>query len=314
MSIWTDKDGRRHVGIMVEGRRVHRIMPKGATASDAKRAESALRESIGRRSVAIPGDPLLSKVMGLYIEHASNLRSAKTAKHHAYRAGPWLEGMRASDAQKAAAAMIQDMRPHYAPATINRSLSALKKALTLAWDRGAIPENYGLRIKRLQENNAREIYLTIQEVESIASKATKPVQAAIWISLFTGCRRGEILALKPEDISTDSIVIRAGNTKALKTRTIPIVTPVRPWLEFVPLPMNFEGLKTGFRRARVKAGMPHVTFHDLRRSCGTLMVQAGVDLYVISKVLGHSSMAVTQKHYAHMQIEQLRSGMEKTFG
>jgi integrase len=62
----------------------------------------------------------------------------------------------------------------------------------------------------------------------------------------------------------------------------------------VPLTLNFEGLKTGFRRAREAAGLPHVTFHDLRRSCGTMMVQAGVDLYVVSKVLGHSSMAVTR--------------------
>lgn len=36
MSIWTDKQGRRHVGIMVNGKRVHRVLPQDASASDAK--------------------------------------------------------------------------------------------------------------------------------------------------------------------------------------------------------------------------------------------------------------------------------------
>ncbi len=47
---------------------------------------------------------------------------------------------------------------------------------------------------------------------------------------------------------------------------------------------------------------------------GTLMIAAGVDLYVVSKVLVHSSVAVTQSRYAHMQIDQLREGMNRAFG
>ena len=60
--------------------------------------------------------------------------------------------------------------------------------------------------------------------------------------------------------------------------------------------------------------MPAVTFHDLRRSCGTLIIEAGVDLYVVSKILGHSSVGVTQARYAHLQTEQMREGMKKAFG
>jgi integrase len=64
----------------------------------------------------------------------------------------------------------------------------------------------------------------------------------------------------------------------------------------------------------VKAKLPDVQFRDLRRSCGTMLVRAGVDLYVVSRILGHSSTAVTQKHYAHLLVEQLKDGMRKTFG
>lgn len=298
---------------MVNRRRIHRILPPGASASDAKRTEAEIRSSLGRRGVTIPGDPPLHAIMELYVEHAKTLRSAKTAEFHALRAGPWLEQHRASEAQQAAAAMVQDMRGHYAPATINRSLGALKKALTLAWERGTTPENYGARIKRLPENNARDVALTVEQIKAVADAASEQVRAAIWIATYTGCRRGEILALQPEDIGESELTIRAGNTKTLRTRTVPIIEPLKPWLKYVPLTINFEGLKTGFRRARVTAKLPHVTFHDLRRSCGTLMVQAGVDLYVVSKLLGHSSVAVTQSRYAHLQTAQIRKGLEAAF-
>lgn len=313
MSIWIDKDGRRHVGVMLNGRRIHRILAKGATAGDAKRVEAEIRSSLGRRSVIIPGDPPLSAVMDLYLEHAKSLRSADTSVHHANRVGPWVEGRRASEAPQVASELTRDMKGTYATATINRSLGTLKKALTLAWERGITHDNHGLRVKRLPEHNSRDVYLSEGDVKRLASKASQQVQAAIWIALYTGMRRGEILALRREDIGKDSILVRGETTKTQKTRTVPIVAPLRTWLDLVPLQVNFEGLKTGFRRARESAGMPHVTFHDLRRTCGTLMVQAGVDLYVVSKVLGHSTVNVTAARYAHLQIDRMREGLEKTF-
>jgi integrase len=315
VSIWIDKDGRRHVGIMHGGKRIHRKLPEGATASDAKQLEAELRAAIVRqRKPVIPGDPELTAIMGVYLEHAKSLRSPETAAFHAARLGPWVERYRASDAQQCAAHMLRDMKGHYAAATINRSLGALKKALSIAWERGLTPENYGLRIKRLPENNQREVVLTIQQVQTLTEHASEQVRAAIWIALYTGCRRGEILKMREADIGPDSILIRAGNTKTLKTRLVPIAGPLRRWLGYIPLAITFEGLKTGFRRAREAAGMPHVTYHDLRRSCGSLMIQAGVDLYVVSKILGHSSVAVTQSRYAYMQTEQMKAGLDRAFG
>jgi integrase len=253
------------------------------------------------------------EVMGLYLEHAKTLRSPDTAIFHAARLGPWAEKYRASQARECAAHVLRDMTGAYAPATINRSLGALKKALALAWERNLTPENYGLRIKRLPEHNLRDMTLTMEQVKRLADCASEQVAAAIWIALFTGCRRGEILAIQADDIGLEAIAIRAGNTKTLRARTVPIVPPLRKYLKLVPLSLNFEGLKTGFRRAREAAEMPWVTFHDLRRSCGTLMIEAGVDLYVVSKVLGHSTVAVTQSRYAHLQVDALRAGLERTF-
>lgn len=258
----------------------------------------------------IPGDPPLLRVMALYLEHAEHLRSTDTAKHHANRIGRWVERYRASQARECAAHIVADLRGKYADATINRSLGTLKKALRLAWERGTIPEDYSARIRRLEEHNARDVYLTIKQVEQIASHASENVRAAIWIALLTGCRRGEVLAITQGSIGPDALTIRAGNTKTLRTRTVPIVPALRPWLEFVPLPINYEGLKTGFARARQAAGMPHVHFHDLRHSCATILLSLDVPLDVVRDILGHTSIRTTER-YAHALVHRQRTALGK---
>lgn len=312
MPIKPTASGGYEVSVCVNYRRAHRRLPPGTTARDAKRVEAELISALGKRAAAprIPGDPLLVELMAAYVKHCDSLRSPDTAKHHALRAWRWLEGHRASDARTVGAKIAADMRGHYADATINRSLAALKKALRIGWDTGATHVDHSSLVKLLPVRNARTTTLTLEQVQQLASHASEPVRAAIWISLFTGLRRGEICKLQRVDIGADTITVQAGNTKTLRTRVVPIIAPVRPWLKHLPLQVNFEGLKSGFRRAREASGMPAVTFHDLRRSCGTLMIQTGkVDLYTVSRILGHSSTAVTQKVYAHLDSAQMHAGL-----
>ncbi|OUM00524.1 integrase [Variovorax sp. JS1663] len=312
MSIWIDKQGRRHVGVMVAGRRVHRILPTGASASDAKQLESRLQLEL-KATKPIAGDPLLETIMPLYMEHAKTTRWPDQAELCAQRIQPWLTGYRASQAREVAAKIIRDMKPAYKPATINRSLAALKKALSLAWDLGMTQVNHGMEIKSLPPNNKREVFLTEDEVRHLASHCAEGVQAAIWIALYTGARRGEILAMKPADVGNHSLTIHAQNTKTLRTRVIPIVDPLWRWLSVLPLPYkDYEGLKSGFQRGRTKAGMEHVNFHDLRHSCASILISSGADLYTVSKILGHAAVTTTQR-YAHMQVEQQRSALAKAF-
>lgn len=312
MSIWTDKQGRRHVGLMVDGRRVHRILPAGSSASDAKQLESDLRKQL-TATKPLAGDPLLETIMPLYLEHAKTTRWPKQAEHCAKRIQPWLTGYRASQAREVGAKIIRDMKPVYAPATINRSLAALKKALSIAWELGHTEVNHGAAIKSLPPNNKREVFLTPAQVEKLAEHCPIGVQAAIWIALYTGARRGEILAMKPADIGKNELTIHAQNTKTLRSRVIPIVKPLRPWLKHLPLPYkDYEGLKSGFQRGRAAAGMEHVNFHDLRHSCASILVASGADLYTVSKILGHSSITTTQR-YSHMQVKQQRLALAKAF-
>lgn len=313
MSIWTDEEGRIHVGIMVGGKRIHRRMPEGATKGDAKSLEAELRSAIGKKAPGIPGDPMMTDVMGLYMAHADTLRSPKTAKFHALRTGPWMIGKRASEVQQAVSKMISDMRGHYQPATINRSIGAIKTALSIAYLQGVVREDHGDKIRRLPENNARHSYLTIEQVKKLADCASEQVRAAIWIALLTGCRRGEILKMKHEDIGEKSLRIHAGNTKTLRERTVPVVPALRPWLEYIPLQINFEGLKTGFRRAREAAGLQEFNFHDLRHSCASLLINMNTPLEVIRDILGHTTVKTTER-YSHLQVEKKENALLKLSG
>ncbi|WP_229262360.1 hypothetical protein [Duganella guangzhouensis] len=73
------KMGKLHAGIMVDGKRIHRELPEGATSGDAKLVEMELRAS-----GALP----MTAVLALFVKHAQALRSAETAKHQAKRLGP----------------------------------------------------------------------------------------------------------------------------------------------------------------------------------------------------------------------------------
>jgi integrase len=313
MPLRKDSEGRWHVDLCVRRRRLHRRLPAGTSASDAKRIEAELTAALGAaRAPTVPGDPPLTEIMAAYTEHylPSGVRSPDTAKHHAVRIGRWCELYRASQARECAAHIIADLRPHYEPATINRSLGALKRALRLAWERGLLVEDYGARIKRLPENNVRDVYLTPAQVARLAKHASANVRAAIWVALLTGARRGEICKIEKEDIGRDAILLRAGNTKTLKTRSVPIFPALRPWLKHLPLKVSAEGIKTGFQRARTAAGMEHVNFHDFRHSCASILVGLGVDLYTVSKILGHSTVKTTER-YAHLQMKAQRAALGK---
>ncbi|WP_229262359.1 tyrosine-type recombinase/integrase [Duganella guangzhouensis] len=50
--------------------------------------------------------------------------------------------------------------------------------------------------------------------------------------------------------------------------------------------------------------------HDLRHSCTNIMLGLGVDLYTISKILGHANVQTNQR-YAHLQVEAQRAALDK---
>lgn len=74
-------------------------------------------------------------------------------------------------------------------------------------------------------------------------------------------------------------------------------------------PMHISCLLDHFRQTLAKAELPAVRFHDLRHTAATLMLAESVPLVTVSKVLGHSTPAITAAIYAHALDEQKSSAI-----
>lgn len=70
-----------------------------------------------------------------------------------------------------------------------------------------------------------------------------------------------------------------------------------------PSPRTGEVLnntKKSWLKVLKRAGITAFRWHDMRHHFASRLVQAGVDLYVVKDLLGHASVATTEKHYAHL--------------
>lgn len=115
-------------------------------------------------------------------------------------------------------------------------------------------------------------------------------------------------------------------SKTQTLREIPINAETRKVLEAWMLNKKNEGvfynpqigkpfvdLKTGFALACEKAGISDVTWHTLRHTFASRLVNSGVDIVTVKELLGHSSISVTMR-YAHTNIESKRAAVEKLDG
>lgn len=136
----------------------------------------------------------------------------------------------------------------------------------------------------------------------------------IKFALYTGKRRGEILTLKWEDIDLENrlMTFHGMNTKGGKGQTLPIGQKTYDVLLTAKAlrncdrvfssqygPYNPKGHDKVWRRIRKKAGIT-IRFHDLRHTYASYLASSGkVDIYTLKKLLGHSTIEMTQR-YAHL--------------
>lgn len=163
----------------------------------------------------------------------------------------------------------------------------------------------GDRITLLPGEKQRHVFLTPAEVKKLAGFAVGPVKDAILLASLSGLRRGELLALQPEDRKNGSLVLR--DTKNGRPRIVPL--PAEASRIQLPIALSSNALEAGYRDARRRAGMPKVRFHDLRHTYASWLVQSGASLTVVRDLLGHSSLAVTSR-YAHLAQEHLREAVD----
>lgn len=69
-------------------------------------------------------------------------------------------------------------------------------------------------------------------------------------------------------------------------------------------PVHWRSLDASFVRAQARAGVRRQRFHDMRHAFATLLLEAGEELAVISKMLGHADYSTTVDVYSHLSAER----------
>jgi len=218
------------------------------------------------------------------------------------------------------------------PASVRNELRLLGHAFNVAikeWE--WIKENPVSRVsfKELKASTV-DRWLTQAEERSLfeaaEGKLYGQLKDIIIIALNTGMSQEEILKLEWRNINLFRKTIITTRKKTAKTRTIPINDTVVELLKQRIRVRHINGieyvffnsagnmidtgkLKKVFIKTVKDAGIENFRFHDLRHTFATRLVQKGVDLYKVSKLLGHTDVSTTQR-YAHHYPESLRDGVE----
>jgi integrase len=130
------------------------------------------------------------------------------------------------------------------------------------------------------------------------------------LALYTGARSGEITASRWSHVDWDRKLIRLPDSKTNEPRTIHLSGVALETLRTIPRRgpyiiagaidgKPFQNLGRSWIIARKLAGLDDVRLHDLRHSFASLAASRGVDLRMISELLGHRAIATTQR-YAHL--------------
>lgn len=177
-----------------------------------------------------------------------------------------------------------------------------------------------------RKSGKRRVYLSADDVAALADKSGEH-RALVLVLAYCGLRWGEAIGLRVRDIeflrrrisvSENAVQLGAfhavGPTKGHEDRSVPVPTFVLNELStqcagramnelvfgsggYLPRPKSSNGW---FTRAVVAAKVQKVTPHDLRHTCASLSVSAGVNVLALARMLGHKDPSVTLRVYADL--------------
>jgi len=219
----------------------------------------------------------------------------------------------------------------FAPATINRYLSAISKMLRFASQRQSI---YHLdrmpHIEWQTENNGRERYLEPleeQEIIKILTEWNKVDYLELYLFLMdTGMRLGEALSIKKLMVHNNNgdyvVNLPSSVTKNGDARGVPLTNRAKSIVvkllenaernDLVFRQLKYWTAENTWRRLRKAMNLEddkEFVIHCLRHTCATRMAQSGkVELHFIGQMLGHKSWKMI-KRYSHLIPNNLRGAV-----
>lgn len=209
------------------------------------------------------------------------------------------------------------------PSTINNVMALCQKILADAVNWGYLKVNptQGLKRIRHQPNDYR--IWTLEERDRFLEfvKNTKPIlYEVVAFAVLTGLRRGEVEGLKRDCLDFKARMITVKRSYCHKTRTLNEYTKGK---NIRRVPMNYVvyrlllqySLSMGdqkiftcdfghlvwrhFKPAQIEAGVPVITFHDLRHSFASHLAMKGLSVFDIKNMLGHTDIKTTMRYMHH---------------
>lgn len=215
-----------------------------------------------------------------------------------------------------------------APATVEKIRVTFSRSFELAisWNTPGIIRNPTKGIPRRPLNNARDRFLSPEEAKRLHSAVAKSkntqLKHIVGLLLLTGARVSELLHAKWQDFDVGRRAWFIPTSKTGKSRHVPLAQAAIDIIEALPrfdrcpylLPnpstkKPFTDLKHPWQTARDLAALYDLRIHDLRHSAASFMINAGIDLYAVGKVLGHANHQSTQR-YSHLANDRLLAAVE----
>ncbi len=213
-------------------------------------------------------------------------------------------------------------------ATANKDLRHVKACLNRAVERGYMAENPTNKVKPAREPEKEIRVLSREEVGKLMHAC--PLvwwQALVAVAVTTGMRRGELLALRWEDVdfSQETVWVRntaEHRTKSRKNRALALWPAVADLLHFLPRrgelvfgtedgPMRGDTVTKEFGTIVEGAAIKHCTLHDLRRTFVSHLANAGVNAALVQQLAGHSAISTTVRYYTGVMPEALRAAQSR---
>jgi integrase/recombinase XerD len=202
-----------------------------------------------------------------------------------------------------------------AEGTVQRERAFLQAFFQQAIEDGHIDKNPWRGIERV-EYEVRDRVLTDAEQVQLLSGLSPRFQRFVLFLLGTGLRLDECRGIDPSrDVDLAARRVRV-TRKGGKVQDVPFTEDVAKVLQ---AQLNEDGclwtqnpqrLREVLAEGARKAKIAHLSPHTLRHTFGWRWLRDGGDIYKLSKVLGHATVAVTERHYAHLLKEDLSKAVD----
>jgi integrase/recombinase XerD len=207
---------------------------------------------------------------------------------------------------------LNERRRKVRPSTLNRERGTLQAIFQKAVEDGLIERNPWIGIDK-DPTMPRIRVLTLDNEKLLRQHLSPRYQRWLTFMLGTGLRLEEArsIRLSMVDFEKELIHVPASAAKGGKARSVPLFPSVAAAVKeqhaahAMLWPAHPQEFRDRLNVKAKKAGIPHLSPHDLRHTFATRYLQGGGDIYVLSKILGHASVKMTEQNYVHLVKEDL---------